>query len=100
MALQIEWTPDAKAHLSEILEYWIERNGTSTYSQKLYESVKNVLTVLSKYPESGHATERQGIRSKIIKDYFIFYTFDNKILSVIGFCDMRRSPDLISTLID
>jgi len=53
MALQIEWTPDAKLHLNEILEYWEERIGSKLFSQKLYESIKNVLNVLSRYPESG-----------------------------------------------
>ena len=79
MALQIEWTPDAKIHLNLILEYWIENNGTRIYSQKLYESVKNVLRVLSRYPESGKITENQFVRSKIVKDYYIFYSFDEEL---------------------
>lgn len=78
MALQIEWTPDAKSQLNEILEYWVSRIGSRTYSQKLYESVKNVLRVLSRYPKSGTLTEYPTIRSKIVKDYFIFYSFDRK----------------------
>ncbi len=68
MALQIEWTPDAKIHLNEILEYWIDRNGSNLYSQKLYESVKLVLLVLSKYPESGQETENEFVRSRIVKN--------------------------------
>ena len=100
MALQIEWTPDAKSHLNEILEYWVERNGTRTYSQKLYESVKNVLLVLSKYPKSGKITENQFVRSKIVKNYYIFYSFDEELLSVLGFCDMRRDPEFISSILE
>lgn len=99
MALQIDWTPDAKLQLNKILEYWIDKNGTSTYSQKLYESIRTVLQVLSKYPESGKTTENPFIRSKIVKDYFIFYSFDDKNLTVFGFCDMRRDPKYIESIV-
>ncbi len=98
MALQIEWTPDAKAQLSQILDYWINRNGSNLYSLKLYESIKIILLVLAKYPESGRLTENLFVRSKIVKDYHIFYSFDETYLSVIGICDMRRDPDYVKSI--
>lgn len=100
MALQIEWTPEARIQLNDILEYWIDRNGSGIYSQKLYETIKNVLNVLAKYPESGKQTENNLVRSKIVKDYFIFYSYDNEYLTILGFCDMRRDPNYINKLID
>ncbi|MBK8635182.1 MAG: type II toxin-antitoxin system RelE/ParE family toxin [Saprospiraceae bacterium] len=99
MALQIIWTVDAKKHLNDILDYWCKRNGSKTYSQKLYLIVKNALITLSKYPESGKLTENPLIKAKIIKDYYLFYTFDNTHLIVVGFCDMRRDPEYIETLL-
>ncbi len=99
MALQIVWTIDAKEHLNEILEYWYQRNGTKTYSQKLYQTAKNALKTLAKYPESGRLTENSQIRAKIIKDYYLFYKFNNTHLFVVGFCDMRRDPEYIETFI-
>ncbi len=100
MALQIEWTPEANIQLKEILDYWIERNGTGDYSQKLYESIKNVLSVLSRYPESGTPTKNSFVRSKIVKKYYIFYSYDDTFLSVIGFCDMRRDPTYLKSIIE
>lgn len=100
MALQVIWTLDAKEHLNEILDYWHQKNGTKTYSGKLYLNVKNALRTLAKYPESGKITEKPLIRAKIIKDYYLFYTFDKTHLFVVGFCDMRRDPDHIETLIN
>jgi plasmid stabilization system protein ParE len=73
VALQIIWTPDAILHFNEILEYWIEKNGSQDYSKKLFQTVKSSLLLLTKYPESGKLTEKQGIRAKIVKDYYIFY---------------------------
>lgn len=99
MALQVIWTSDAKEHLNAVLKYWHQRNGTKAYSQKLYQTVRNGLKILAKYPKSGKLTERQQVRAKIIKDYYLFYTFDKTYLIVVGFCDMRRDPDYIKKLI-
>ena len=73
MALQIIWTVDAKEQLNEILDYWHQRNGIKTYSQKLYQTVKNALRTLAIYPDAGRLTEHSAIRAKILKNtiYFI-----------------------------
>lgn len=71
MALQIIWTLDATQHFNDILEYWIERNGSNVYSKKIYQTVKSTLFILSKYPESGKLTEKHGIRAKIVRDYYL-----------------------------
>ncbi len=99
MALQIVWTPDASQHLNEILEYWVERNGSNEYSMKLYQKVRSAIFVLSKYPESGKLTEKYGLRAKIIKDYYVFYKHDLENLVVVGICDMRREPEIITTFL-
>jgi len=62
MALQIVWTPDAILHLNEILEYWIDRNGNSNYSKKLYQAILNTLQILSKYPESGKNYRKASLK--------------------------------------
>jgi plasmid stabilization system protein ParE len=72
MALQIIWTVDDKDHLNEFLDYWHQRNGTKTYSKKLYQTVKNALKTLAKYPESGKLTEKSLLGAKIIRDYYLF----------------------------
>lgn len=98
MALQIIWTVDADNHFNDILEYWSMRNGTKTYSQKLYQAVTNAIMMLSKYPESGKLTEKTFVRVKIVRDYYLFYSFNDTHLYVVGFCDMRRNPNYIEKL--
>jgi len=100
MALQIVWTPDSSQQLNDILSYWVQRNETSTYALKLYKFVKIALKILAKYPQTGKLTERPNIRVKIIKDYYLFYTYDNKRLFVLGLCDMRRDPTFIETFLE
>ena len=99
MALQIVWTPDAKLQLNEILKYWEQRNDSLLYSKKLYKIIKNALIVLSKYPESGKISENKKVKIKIIKGYYLFYSFNKEKLSVIGFCDRRRDPNFEESII-
>lgn len=95
MALKIIWTRNAVAHLKDILNYWEGRNGTSLYSDKLYKLFENGLNVLSRYPSSGTATNNDLIRKKTIRDYFIYYSFNESNLTVLGIVDMRRNPKFI-----
>lgn len=95
MALRIVWTLNASTHLIEILHYWETKNGTKSYSMKLYKLFQNVIDILSRYPESGSKTNNILIRRKSTKDYFIYYSFDEELLTVLGIVDMRRNPQFI-----
>lgn len=97
MALKIVWTENAETHLEAILSYWSERNGSSLYSQKLYKMFQKELDVLKRYPEIGAKTNNDFIRKKIVRDYFVYYNFDDEVLTVLGLVDMRRNPKFIKT---
>lgn len=99
MALQIVWSPISIEQLNAILIYWVNRNSSLHFSQKLYQRVKKTLKILAIHPESGKLTEITDIRAKIIHHYILFYSFNDETLNVVAFCDMRRDPDFISTLI-
>lgn len=95
MALRIVWTKNALTHLEDILSYWEVRNGTKTYSIKLYKLFYSGLDVLSRCPETGSQTNNTLIRKKTIRDYFIYYSFDETYLTILGIVDMRRNPKFL-----
>ncbi len=95
MALKIIWTKNALEHLEDILNYWELRNGTNSYSIKLYKLFQNGLDLLSRYPTSGTKTNNELIRKKTIRDYFVYYSFTELNLTVLGIVDMRRNPKFI-----
>jgi plasmid stabilization system protein ParE len=97
MALKIVWTENAETHLEAILIYWSERNESSLYSQKLYKMFQKELDVLTRYPEIGAKTTNDLIRKKTVRDYFLYYNFDDEVLTVLGLVDMRRNPKFIKT---
>ena len=92
MALQIIWTEIAEEQLEEILGYWVERNVSTEYAIKLNVLIEKAVQILSRYPESGRKTNNKKLSVKIIKDYFLYYSYDTKFLYVVAICDMRRDP--------
>ena len=54
---------------------------------------------LTKFPELGRVTDNSFIRYKIVKDYFLYYSFDETTLNVVDVCDMRRNPEYIRSLL-
>jgi len=100
MALQVRWTEEAKLQFSEILNYWDVRNGSSIYSNKLLTLVDSSIIRLLEYPEIGRPTEIKRIRLKIIKDYFLYYSFNDKTLVVLGISDMRRDPEYLRSILE
>lgn len=57
MAKQIVWTNKAKKELMKILEYWMDRNKSNTFSKKLNKLIENQLLLISQYPEMGRKTD-------------------------------------------
>ena len=53
MAKRIVWTSKADQIYSEILKFYVQRNGSKTFGKKLNIEVKNLLLLLSRHPFLG-----------------------------------------------
>lgn len=100
MGLKIEWSIRAESEFDQILNYWNERIGSKKYSNKLITITNQSIEKLSNFPESGRATDNPIIRYKIVRDYFLYYSFDETTLFIVAICDMRRNPEFIKSLVD
>ncbi len=99
MGLKIEWSAKAASEFDQILNYWNERIGNKNYSNKLIDIISHSIEKISNFPESGRATNNRAIRYKIVRDYFLYYSFDNSTLYIVAICDMRRNPEFIKSLL-
>lgn len=95
MPEQIIWTPKAKKELIEILEYWIERNGSNRFSSKLSGLIEKELELLLEFPEIGRKTDVPGVRVKAIQKYLLYYEFDKTALRVLTIRHQKRDPDTL-----
>jgi len=91
--LKIEWSQSAKADLINILEFYIERNGSAIYSKKLNSKINRSIRHISRNPIIGTQTDFKSVRALITGDYqFIYEIFDQLVL-IIMVWDCRRDPE-------
>jgi len=91
--LKIIWSHRANIKLYKILEFYIERNKSKTYSVKLYNKFNKELKLLHKHPEIGIKTELDAVRGLIVGDYILYYEIDNENIMVHTVWDCRQNPE-------
>lgn len=88
---KINWTEKANFERKEILEYWAHRNKSKTYSFKLNLLFIEVVKMVAENPTIGRKTDfNKNVRLKIIRDYLLFYEYDDNHLTVLSVWDGRR----------
>ena len=90
---KIIWSHKAKVKLTEILEFYIKRNNSDTYSVKLYSQIQKSVKLLQKQPNLGIRTDFDGIRSLIIGEFLVFYESSNDQIIIHTLWDCRQNPD-------
>jgi len=96
---KINWTEKANHERLEILEYWINRNKSKTYSIKLNKLFIETIKKLSENPTIGKKTDfEENVRLKIVRDYLIFYQFDNNQIKVLSVWDGNRDDRKIQPI--
>jgi len=62
---KIIWSHKARIKLYEIMEFYAERNGNTTYSAKLYKLFTKNIKLLLKHPNLGVKTTVEGVRALV-----------------------------------
>ncbi|ATL43692.1 type II toxin-antitoxin system RelE/ParE family toxin [Elizabethkingia sp. HX WHF] len=92
-ARKIIWTQKANLERRDILEYWIDRNKSKKFSIKLNKLIVGTLKQIAENPGIGRKTNLENVRVKIIRDYLLFYEFDEDYLKVLALWDGRRDEN-------
>jgi plasmid stabilization system protein ParE len=90
---KIVWSHRAKIKLFEILEFYIKRNQSKTYSVKLYRSIYKEVKLLLKHPDLGLKTTEDSTRGLIIGSYIVFYEIADDKIIIHSIWDSRQNPD-------
>lgn len=98
MAKRVIWTSKANLIFTKILEFYIERNGSKTYSRRLNNEILSLITILSKQPYLGIKTDKKDIRILIKNHFKIFYQIDNDILIIHFIWDCRQSQESLNII--
>jgi plasmid stabilization system protein ParE len=99
MALKLFWAETAIRQRNFIFEYWNERNGSVSYSLKLFAKIKERTDILKQNPEIGKKTEYKNTRAVSLGHYSVFYQFDSTKIIITAFWDNRQEPEKILKLL-
>jgi plasmid stabilization system protein ParE len=98
-SLIIEWTETAEHQFQSILEYWINHNKSTIYSEKLTELVWESTKFLASNPNASPKTTFRDTYKTALGHYSIFYkVIDTKIL-ITAFWDNRQDPKKLFVLL-
>jgi len=99
MAKRVIWSRNADQIFIKILEFYIERNGSKTYSRRLNDEILSLIAILSKQPFLGIKTDKKDIRILIKSHFKIFYQIDNEMLIIHLVWDCRQNQESLNTIL-
>lgn len=90
---RIIWSKSAIKERREIFDYWNNRNKSKDFSKKLYYLFLKTINPLKENPEIGVLDKVYNFRYLIIKEYLIFYEFNDTEIYILKIWDGRRNPE-------
>ncbi len=89
---KIIWSHKARIKLTQILEFYIKRNNSKTYSIKLFKQFQKNIKLLKKQPNLGIKTDISDVRSLIIGEFIVFYEITDELIIIHTLWDCRQNP--------
>ena len=90
---KIDWSIETRLDLIDILDFYIKRNNSKTYSIKLNAKINKSTKLISKNPFLGIPTDLSSVRALITGDYQIIYEIFDQLILIIMVWDCRRDPE-------
>jgi toxin ParE1/3/4 len=88
------WSPNARADLSAIWDYYVEVAGRHT-ADEVVRGITEVCTLLEEHPFAGRARNevRPGLRSIAASPHVVFYRVQDDVAEIARVLDGRRDLD-------
>ena len=92
----IIWSPEARADLSEIWDYYVNVAGRSA-ADRIVREIGTACRMIEDYPLAGRARDevRPGLRSISARPYVVFYRLQDDAVEIVRALDGRRDLDEI-----
>lgn len=96
---QVIWSVRAQQDRIAILEYWIKRNNSKTFSEKLFVLFNQAADLVSDHPKIGKPTNYGNVRFKVVRDYLLFYEDIENRIEILLIWDSRQNPEKLGKLL-
>jgi plasmid stabilization system protein ParE len=86
----VVWTLTASKQRREILKFWVEKNGSTSYSERLIVLIRVRVNIISKNPYSFRKTNFKDVCISSLGHFSLLYRITDKELIIVGFWDNRQ----------
>ncbi|WP_312822371.1 type II toxin-antitoxin system RelE/ParE family toxin [Epilithonimonas sp.] len=92
--MKIIWTQRAKNELDDTCNFWINKNKSNTYSEKLLDETLRKINIILENPKIGVESKKRKLRRVLVLENFsLTYKFSKDRIHIISFFDNRRNPN-------
>ncbi len=96
---KIIWTETAARQRRSILEYWLQRNQSPTYSLKLLRLSNEKAEQVAISPLLFKSVEFADMRAAAMGHFSLFYKITHEAIIVTAFWDNRQNPKKLLELL-
>jgi plasmid stabilization system protein ParE len=89
---KVIWSKRAEQELRNVLEFYINRNKSTTYSSRLLNEVEKFTLLLPRFPYLGRTTSNGKTRIVVKGKFLIFYEVYTNVIAIMSFWDNRQNP--------
>ncbi|AYN01576.1 type II toxin-antitoxin system RelE/ParE family toxin [Chryseobacterium sp. 3008163] len=94
--LKVKWTSEAQEQYFKTLEFWIDHNQSTSYSEKIIEEIINTESLLIINPFIGLIVENTNDKVRrvlILHNFSLYYRITYDTLEIISFWGNKMNPD-------
>ena len=88
---KIVWTQTAARQRRSILEYWVNRNKSNSYSIKLLRASDEKAKLIAQNPKLFRDADFPDTRMATMGHFSIFFKFNSKEVIITAFWDNRQN---------
>lgn len=88
----IRWTHTAEIQLFAVLQYWTDRNKSTSYAENLSAAVWERAEFILKNPMASIQTDVSDTRRAAMGHYSLLYRVDELGILITAFWDNRQDP--------
>lgn len=76
------------------MEYWLNRNQSDLYPNKILSASFNALNLIMSQPNIGVETDHRNVKMQLVLDrFYLVYRINNNQIEILKFWDCRQSPE-------
>lgn len=94
------WTRTADIQFTGILEYWVNRNKSNSYSKKLMKLVTERTNQIAENPLTFKKTDFSQVRISTLNNFSIFYKITEQKIIITAFWDNRQDPKKLLKILE